>query len=390
MPDSGTEIAISAPTVFDGEHFLSNHCVIVRQQTVAQLLPLADCPSGMPTLALENGTLAPGLIDLQVNGGGDILFNNAPCEKSLQTMLAAHRATGTTSMLPTLISDTREQGERAVEAVRTARTSGNQGILGIHLEGPFFEPARRGTHRAELLRQPEAADIKWLCTLQHSLQGMATLLTLAPEHCQAGQIRQLSDNGILVCAGHSNASHEQMLAALAEGLQGVTHLFNAMSQMTGRAPGIVGTALQEDALWAGIIADGHHVHPANIRHALRCKPKGRLILVSDAMATVGGKLGAFTLYNEEITESGGKLVNADGALAGSAIGMIDAVRYAHSTAALPLDECLRMASLYPAAILGLDDQLGRIAPGYRADLVHFDPQFKVHNTWLAGQHSEHS
>jgi N-acetylglucosamine-6-phosphate deacetylase len=192
-----------------------------------------------------------------------------------------------------------------------------------------------------------------------------------------------------VCAGHTNASHAQLVAAMQEGLEGVTHLFNAMSPLTGREPGTVGTALAENALWAGIIADGHHVHPANIRLAQRAKPAGRLVLVSDAMATVGGRRGSFSLYGEELSLEGDKLVNGDGVLAGSAIGMIDAVGYAARTVGIPLEECLRMASLYPAAILGLDDRLGRIASGYRADLVHFDGDFSVHNTWLAGHHLRH-
>jgi N-acetylglucosamine-6-phosphate deacetylase len=386
MPDHGNEIAISAPRVFDGERFLSDHCVIVRQQTVAQLLPVADCPPGLQRLALASGTLAPGLIDLQVNGGGDALFNNAPCEATLDTMAAAHRATGTTSMFPTLLSDTRATQQQAVDAVRAARASGNPGILGIHLEGPFFAPGRAGAHRADLLRQPEPGDIAWLCTLQ----DLPTLVTLAPEQLESGQIRQLAGSGIRVCAGHTNASSEQLDRAVTEGLRGVTHLFNAMSPLTGRAPGAVGAALGNDLLWAGIIADGHHVHPANIRLAHRLKPRGQLVLVTDAMATVGGSRKAFALYGEEVRESDGKLVNAAGVLAGSAIGLIDAVRYCATVVELELAECLRMASLYPAAIAGLDGSLGRLAPGYRADLIHFDDHFRVHHSWLAGQHRVHN
>jgi N-acetylglucosamine-6-phosphate deacetylase len=180
-----------------------------------------------------------------------------------------------------------------------------------------------------------------------------------------------------------------MIAAVQEGLEGVTHLFNAMSPLAGREPGTVGAALAENALWAGIIADGHHVHPANIRLAQRAKPAGRLVLVSDAMATVGGSRGSFSLYGKQISVEGGRLVNDEGVLAGSAIGMIDAVAYTAGTVGIPLEECLRMASLYPAVILGVDDRRGRIAAGYRADLVHFDEDFSVHNTWLAGHHQRH-
>lgn len=385
MPDTGTAFAISAPSIFDGAHFLQDHCVIVRDQVVERLAPLAQCPPTLDVVELADGTLAPGLIDLQVNGGGDLMFNNDPSETTLATMLNAHRASGTTTMMPTLISDTRDIQERAVAAVRAARAEANPGILGIHLEGPYFDVARRGAHRADMIRQVGDRDIDWLCTLT----DMPVIVTLAPEHAAPGQVRQLSSAGVHVCAGHSNATYEQLLAAIDEGLEGITHLFNAMSALTPREPGLAGTALAEGSLWAGIIADGHHVHPANIRLAQRCKPPGRLVLVSDAMATVGGSRNSFSLYGEQISISDGKLVNADGALAGSAIGLIDAVAYAAGTVGIGLEECLRMASLYPAAILGLDSKLGRIAAGYRADLVHFDASYTVHNTWLAGSHQQH-
>lgn len=385
MSDSGNAFAIRAPSIFDGERFFENHCVIVRQQAVTQLLPVDDCPPELELVALETGTLAPGLIDLQVNGGGDLLFNNVPTESTVHAMLAAHRGHGTTAMLPTFISDTREQQQRAVAAVRAARAAGNRGVLGIHLEGPFFEPARRGAHNAGMIRPPQEEDIDWLC----SLKNLPVVLTLAPEQLAPGQIRRLSDSGIRVCAGHSDTSYQRVLQAMSEGLQGVTHLFNAMSPLTARAPGMVGAALVEAGLWAGIIADGHHVHPASIRLAWHSKPAGQLVLVSDAMATVGGSRDAFTLYGEEIRESRGRLVNSDGRLAGSAIGLVDAVKFCATEVGLPLDECLRMASLYPAGIMGLDRQLGRIAPGYRADLVHFDASFAVHNTWLAGEREQH-
>ena len=386
MPDTGTAFAISAPSIFDGAHFLQDHCVIVRDQVVERLAPLAQCPPTLDVVELADGTLAPGLIDLQVNGGGDLMFNNDPSETTLATMLNAHRASGTTTMMPTLISDTRDIQERAVAAVRAARAAANPGILGIHLEGPYFNVARRGAHRADMIRQVGDRDIDWLCTLT----DMPVIVTLAPEHAAPGQVRQLSSAGVHVCAGHSNATYEQLLAAIDEGLEGITHLFNAMSALTPREPGLAGTALAEGSLWAGIIADGHHVHPANIRLAQRCKPPGRLVLVSDAMATVGGSRRSFSLYGEQISVSDGKLVNADGALAGSAIGLINAVAYAAGTVGIGLEECLRMASLYPAAILGLDNTLGRIAAGYRADFVHFDASYTVHNTWLAGSHQQHS
>ena len=255
----------------------------------------------------------------------------------------------------------------------------------MHLEGPFFNPARAGAHDAAMIRAPADDDIAWLC----SLQDVPLLLTLAPEQLPAEQLAQLANSGIIVCAGHTQASFEQMEAAAKAGLSGVTHLFNAMQASSAREPGTVGAALGIDQLWAGIIADGHHVHPENIRLAHDAKPAGKLLLVSDAMATVGSNENTFELYGETIHASNGRLVNAQGKLAGSAIGLIEAVAFVSSAVKLPLEECLRMASLYPASVLGLQHKLGKIKTGYRADLVHFDEDFSVHHTWLAGRHQQH-
>jgi N-acetylglucosamine-6-phosphate deacetylase len=382
MSTSATEFAITAPTVFDGEGFLQNHCVIVQGETVAQVIPAVECPAELDKLVLESGTLAPGFIDLQVNGGGGLMFNNAPTSATLDIMLTAHRASGSTSILPTVMSDTPAVQGAAAQAVRHC---GQPGIAGIHIEGPFFDHDKRGAHQAQMIRPLLPADMEWLC----SLRDLQVMLTLAPEHTRPGQIEHLVQSGIAVLAGHTAASYQQLCDATAQGLQGVTHLFNAMSPLTSREPGVVGAALDNDALWAGIIADGHHVHPASIRLAYQAKPAGKLVLASDAMATVGTDLADFELYGETICEKEGRLVNAAGALAGSAIGMIDAVRYSHQSVEIPQADCLRMASLYPAAILGRDDNIGRIAAGFRADLVHFDRDFRVHNTWVSGQRTAH-
>jgi N-acetylglucosamine-6-phosphate deacetylase len=385
MPGDGDTFAIAAPAVFDGGDFLHEHCVLVRGDTVQQLLPTQDCPSGVDLLELDFGTLAPGFIDLQVNGGGGRMFNNAPQLDTLECIQEAHRNCGTTSLLPTLLSDTMQQQQAAVAAVRAAQRASNPGILGIHLEGPFFSSSRRGAHHDRFIRSPGEEDITWLC----SLQDLRVVLTLAPEQFTPAHIEQLANSGIVLCAGHTEATYMEMSTAVNAGVSGVTHLFNAMSPITAREPGAVGAALDLDALWAGIIADGHHVSAANIRLAQRAKPAGRLLLVSDAMATVGCDEDSFELYGETIHEHQGRLVNGEGKLAGSAIGLIQAVAYAAGEVGIPLAQCLRMASLYPATVLGLEQRLGRISPGYRADLVHFDDAFTVHHTWLAGQRQRH-
>ncbi len=378
--------AICGATVFDGEHFLQDHCVIVENGTITEVLETNRVPENIVCQQLQGGILAPGFIDIQVNGGGDVMLNNAPGKDTVDTMTAAHRRSGTTGMLPTIISDTFARQSACVDAVHAAQSAGNLSVLGVHIEGPFFALEKRGAHRANMIRMPDGSDIDWLC----SLEMASIVVTLAPEHARAGQIRQLTEAGVHVCAGHSNARYEQVQNAITEGLRGFTHVFNAMSPLTSREPGTVGAALDSETTWIGIIADGHHVHPANIRIAHRAKPRGKTLLVSDAMATVGGKDSFFEIYGEKIEEKGGRLINADGVLAGSAIGMIDAVRIATDIVGIPLQESLRMAALYPAEFIQRDKELGRIAHGFLANLVHFDSNFSVHGTWVAGQYQCHT
>ncbi|MBN7795058.1 N-acetylglucosamine-6-phosphate deacetylase [Parahaliea mediterranea] len=378
--------ALLTPRLFDGDRWRGCCAVLLDGHMVRAIVGRDDIPPGTPCLELAGGFLAPGFIDIQVNGGGGVLLNNSPDRAGIERMVAAHRATGTTAMLPTVISDTPAVQRAAAMAVRAAMAAGNSGVLGIHIEGPFFAAARRGTHRADMIREPSSEDLRWLAALASEVP---TVVTLAPEHLPAGAIATLTAAGVRVCAGHTDASYQQIAAARAEGLRGFTHLFNAMSPLASREPGAVGAALDGGDCWAGIIADGHHVHPASIRVAQRALPAGKLCLVTDAMATVGDSRDWFELYGERIEVRGGRLVNAEGALAGSAIGMIDAVRYCHREVGLPLVECLRMASRYPATFLGEEHRLGRIAPGYRADLLHLDNDLRVLDTWAAGQHQSH-
>lgn len=378
--------ALKADRLFDGEQWLDQHCVVIEDGLVSQLLPSNQLSSAIAVTELNTGILAPGFIDLQVNGGGGVMLSDQPSGDSVDTMTAAHRWGGTTSMMPTALSETAENQNACVAAVRTAQQRGNLGVLGIHLEGPFFDGGKRGAHAANMIRTLTQDDISWLS----SLTDLRLIVTLAPEHTQAGQIKSLAASGIHVFAGHTDATYEQINDAAKQGVCGFTHLFNAMSPLTGREPGTVGAALDNDQAWVGIIADNHHVHPANIRLAHKIKPRGKLFLVTDAMATVGSEDTIFELYGEVIRERDGKLINREGVLAGSAITMIDAVRIANTVAGIPLEETLRMASAYPASLLRCDDQLGFIRPGYRADMVHFDEAFKVHHTWLAGSHQGHS
>ncbi|MDB6163853.1 MAG: nagA, partial [Xanthomonadaceae bacterium] len=291
-----------------------------------------------------------------------------------------HRRFGTTGLLPTLISDDAGRMRAALAAVREAIAQGVPGVLGIHLEGPYLAPARKGAHDEAMFRVPDEDDI---ATLSAPGAG-CTVLTLAPERVPTDTLRLLASRGVILCAGHSAATYEQARAGLEAGVRGFTHLYNAMSPLQGREPGMVGAALEDRDSWCGIIVDGHHVHPASVRVALAAKPRGKVFLVTDAMPLVGAAQPTFVLYGETITAVDGVCRNAAGALAGSALDMATAVRNAVRMVGLPLDEAVRMASTYPAEFLGLNDTVGRIAPGLRADLVALDADLQVQSTWIGG------
>lgn len=377
--------ALFGAKIFDGSQWLDQQAVIIDGDTITAVVPENDIPPGTDRIDLQGGILAPGFMDLQVNGGGGAFFTNDTSVAAVTTMLNGHRPTGTTSMLPTLISDTREKHQAGVKAVQEAVEAGHAGILGVHIEGPFFNMEKRGAHNERYIRAMEPEDLDWL----KAINGIKVMITLAPEHAKQGHIKALSDAGVFVCAGHTNAHYEDVVSGIKEGLCGFTHLYNAMRPQTGREPGTVGAALESQDTWCGIIVDNHHVHPGSVRVAHQIKPQGKLYLVTDSMSTVGSEEKSFTIYGETIYEKDGALVNAEGRLAGSAIGMIDAVRINTNDVGIPLEESLRMASLYPAEFMQLDHQLGRIKPNYRADLVHFTTDYTVKHTWIAGDHQNH-
>jgi N-acetylglucosamine-6-phosphate deacetylase len=324
--------------------------------------------------------LAPGFIDLQVNGGGDVLFNNSPTPETIQTIAAAHRKHGTTAFLPTLITDTREKTQAALAAVQEAAET-DPSVLGIHLEGPFLSPEKPGVHDPNLMRVPDEADVQILCDRWTGQM----LVTLAPERVPKGFIAKLTGAGRRVSLGHSMATYEETCSAMAEGLSGFTHLFNAMRPIASREPGPIAAALESPAASYGLIADGWHVSPALLRLALRgC---GHPMLVTDAMPPVGGSKPSFQLYGTEIRVEAGRCLRADGTLAGAALDMATAVSNCVNLLQVSLPEALRFASWNPANFIGVGHTLGRLAPGYRADMVAIDPEsLAVLGTWVAGAH----
>jgi N-acetylglucosamine-6-phosphate deacetylase len=370
---------LGARILADGQ-WLDGHALLVHDGVIAAIVAEADVPSDAEPIVLDGGQLLPGFIDTQVNGGGGVLFNDQASVKGVRTIAAAHRQYGTTALLPTLISDDLDVVGRGIKAVDEAITSGVPGIIGIHIEGPFLNSGKRGIHNADTFRILDMAAVELLASLKHG----KTLATLAPELAPPGMIKALVDSGVVVAAGHSLATYDDMQRAIDEGLSGVTHLFNAMTQMEGRAPGVVGAAL-ESHLYCGLIVDGHHVDPASLRAAYRAKGPGELMLVTDAMSLTGTGETHFLLGDREITAADGALRSADGTLAGSALDMALALRNAVAMMNIDLPRAAQMASSSPAAFLGLDHSYGKIAVGYRADMVLLDADMQVRRCWIGGQ-----
>ena len=373
-----TRHAVAAATVFDGEVAHRDSAVVIEGSQIAWIGPRGQLPDDVPTHCLPGDAwLAPGFIDLQVNGGGDMLFNAQPTPAGLARIAAAHRQFGTTSMLPTLISDTPAKMRAALAAVQDC--CGDGGILGIHFEGPFLSPAQPGVHNPAAIRSPQSRDLDLIT----SLRSTPTLVTLAPERVPAGFIAALVRSGVRVALGHSMATYGETKRALSEGMTGFTHLFNAMRPLASRDPGPIAAALESSPAWFGMIVDGVHVDPAMLRLALR--GTAHPMLVTDAMPPVGGTAVSFTLSGHKINVRENTCVREDGTLAGTALDMASAVRNSVQLLGISLPSALRYASTEPARFLGVEDQLGRIAHGLRADMVALVPSdIRIIGTWQSG------
>ena len=362
---------------------LVTDCVILIDEGRILAVTDADDPRCKPATSrdLQGGLLLPGFIDVQVNGGGGVLFNDDPCIATIRTIAAAHRRFGTTSLLPTLISEELTVIARAIEAIRGAIAAKVPGVIGLHIEGPYLNEARKGTHDASKFRTLDSEAV----ALLSSLKNGRTLVTLAPEMTTPEMISSLVANGVVVSAGHTNATYADIESALRHGLTGFTHLYNAMSPLTSREPGVVGAALHDQNSWCGIIVDGHHVSPVALQIALRCKGFDHFMLVTDGMSNVGTDQTSFMLQGKKIIVHDGKCVDEQGTLSGSALDMASAVRNAMTMLGVELGQAVLMASTYPARFLGMDHEVGRIAPGYRANLVLADDALNVLDTWIDGQ-----
>lgn len=379
QPTSPAVFTISTPQLFDGTALRGPARIGIAGGLIESVQ--FDDKFLQATLALPPGTiLAPGFIDVQVNGGGGVLLNDDPTPAGIHRIVEAHRRAGTTGCLPTLITDHAEVLQQlaavAPEGVKIP------GVLGFHLEGPALNKARKGIHLDSEIRLPDARDLAAMTSFGSCGRSV---VTLAPECVPPSLIDALLKAGLRISVGHSDASTQQVRHAADQGVTGVTHLFNAMSQLTAREPGVVGTALDDERLFAGLICDGLHVDPIALRIAIARKGRDRLMLVSDAMPLVGTDQTEFVLQGRKIRRDGGRLISADGTLAGAHLTMMQAVKTAVTRVGVELADALIMASPTPAAFLGLRTELGSIAPGFRADLVAFDKRFAVVESWVAGQ-----
>jgi N-acetylglucosamine-6-phosphate deacetylase len=372
--------ALTGAMVFDGDSLREGLAVLVDGPLIADVVAETRVAGGARRHELAGGVLAPGFIDLQVNGGGGIQFNAEPTPKGIRQIAEAHRRHGTTALLPTVITDAPEVMKRAIGAIAEVRAEGLPAVLGIHVEGPFIDVKRKGAHDAKFIRVMTRADVDALSAAECGLM----MLTVAPNCVDPQMIGQLADVGVIVSLGHAEASAEEAQAALSAGARAFTHLFNAMSQLEGRAPGMVGAALADRNCFCSIIADGHHVRDMALRAAIAAKSLDRLILISDAMASAAGGPDRFELQGRPVTRVEGRLQLDDGTLAGSNLTMEAAVRYCVKNLSVRLEDALRMASLNPATLIKREKHLGRIAPGYIANLVHLDENLRVRKTWIEG------
>lgn len=380
-----TSFRLQAQEFFDGKTLHHQKIITIKNGIIQSI---DDASANLVNSLVDEkidevvqGLIIPGFIDLQVNGGGNVLFNDSPSLVGIKTIINTHSKYGTTAMLPTLITDTLETMQQAADAIAQAITEKVPGIIGVHFEGPHLSLAKKGAHIAEFIRPISAAE--WQILERKDLGKI--LVTLAPENVSPEDIGRMVKLGIKVCLGHTNADYKTAQQAIDSGADGFTHLYNAMSAIQGRDPGVLGAAFINDSTSCGLIVDGHHVDYTSCKIALKNKPQGKIFLVTDAMPPVGCNNKKFELFNRKVVLENGKLILPDGNLAGSILDMATGVRNIHQHLGLELTESIRMASLYPAQYLNKAQQLGSLTVGKQADMVLLNSELQVQSTWISGK-----
>ena len=370
--------ALTNCIIYTTEEILTNHAVVVEDDRISSVQPLSSLDPNIKKIDLEGANLCPGFIDLQINGCGGVMFNGDISEQTLEIMQSANLKSGTTSYLPTLITSSNDDMKKALSVARQFMHKKSNEVLGLHLEGPFLSLAKKGIHRAEFVRQPEQKMVDLIC----ASADVVTTITVAPENVSSDVIKQFIKAGINVSIGHSNATYEQAKLAIDSGATMATHLFNAMSSIAGREPGMLG-AIYDHNLYAGIIVDGFHVSYPNIRISKRLLGD-KLMLVTDATAPVNADIDQFDFVGTSVYYKEGKCIGKDGTLGGSALTMIDAIKNSVHHVGIELVEAVRMATLYPARAIAVDHKLGSIGLGKIANLTVFNDNYKVTATIVNG------
>ncbi|GEM74726.1 N-acetylglucosamine-6-phosphate deacetylase [Vibrio sagamiensis] len=376
--------ALSNCKIYTGSEVLTEHAVIIENDQIHSIVPIELIPNNIEVMDLNGVNLSPGFIDLQLNGCGGVMFNDEITSETMHIMHQANLKSGCTSFLPTLITSSDEDMRASITAAREYQSKYQNHSLGLHLEGPYLNVAKKGIHSVDFIRSSDDQMIDFIC----DNADIVAKVTLAPELNDASHIARLKTAGIVVSIGHTNATYTEARQGFEAGITFATHLFNAMTPMTGREPGVVGAIYDTPEVYAGIIADGFHVDYANLRIAHKIKGE-KLVLVTDATAPAGADIEDFIFVGKKVYYREGKCVDENGTLGGSALTMIEAVQNTVEHAGIALDEALRMATLYPATAMGVEDRLGRIRKGMVANLTIFDRDFKVKATVVNGQY-EHN
>ncbi|HAS6208065.1 TPA: N-acetylglucosamine-6-phosphate deacetylase [Vibrio vulnificus] len=375
--------ALTNCKIYTGSDVLSEHALIIENDLIQSIVPAADLPSGIEVKDLAGANVSPGFIDLQLNGCGGVMLNDEITAETMQIMHKANLKSGCTSFLPTLITSSDEDMRAAISAAREYHAQYQNQSLGLHLEGPYLNVMKKGIHSVDYIRPSDTSMVDFIC----ENADVVAKVTLAPELNDPEHIEKLRNAGIVVSIGHTNATYAEARKGFEAGITFATHLFNAMTPMVGREPGVVGAIYDTPDVYAGIIADGFHVDYANIRIAHRIKGE-KLVLVTDATAPAGANMDYFIFVGKKVYYRDGKCVDENGTLGGSALTMIEAVQNTVEHVGIALDEALRMATLYPAKAIGVDAQLGRIKKGYIANLTIFDRDFNVKATVVNGQYEQ--
>ncbi|MEZ8283503.1 N-acetylglucosamine-6-phosphate deacetylase [Vibrio splendidus] len=376
--------ALSNCKIYTGSDVLSDHAVVIENELIKKVCPISELPEGIEVLDLNGANLSPGFIDLQLNGCGGVMLNDEITADTMQIMHKANLKSGCTSFLPTLITSSDEDMREVIAAAREYHNQYQNQSLGLHLEGPYLNVAKKGIHSVDHIRKSDNEMIELIC----KNNDLVAKVTLAPELNDPEHIEHLRKAGVVVSIGHTNATYAEARQGFESGITFATHLFNAMTPMVGREPGVVGAIYDTPDVYAGIIADGFHVDYANIRIAHKIKGE-KLVLVTDATAPAGADMEYFIFVGKKVYYRDGKCVDENGTLGGSALTMIEAVQNTVEHAGIALDEALRMATLYPATAIGVESKLGRIKKGMVANLAVFDRDFNVKATVVNGQY-EHN